>query len=155
MKKIYSVSLTILFVFAASFSLTAQNLFFSNASETAISQLQGKRMIIPEKYRTLAANTNQLRAFLWSLPSDKNIISNQTPIMELPMPDGTMARFHVWESSVMEPGLEAKFPEMKTFAGYGIDDPYASIRLDYNPYFGFHAQILSIRGNIYQLLYCR
>jgi len=65
------------------------------------------------------------------------------------MPDGRNAAFRVWESSIQEPGLEAQFPEIRTFNGQGIDDPYATIRMDFNPYFGFHAQILSILGNVY------
>jgi hypothetical protein len=66
------------------------------------------------------------------------------------MPDGKMAKFHVWESSIMEPGLAAKLPDIKTFAGQGIDDPYATIRFDYNPYTGFHAQILSTaKGRVF------
>jgi len=69
--------------------------------------------------------------------------------MEIPMPDGSMQNSRYGKASIMEPALEAKNAEMKTFAGKGIDDPYATIRLDYNPYFGFHAQILSVRGRIF------
>ena len=64
------------------------------------------------------------------------------------MPDGRMVRFRVWESSIQEPALEAKFPEIKTFAGHGIDDIYASIRFDIGPR-GFHAQVLTINGSYY------
>ncbi len=150
MKKIYPVLLTVLFVCTTSFPLLAQNVFFTNSSENTISRIQAKRVISPEKYRTLTASISQLKTFLWSLPSEKNIDLTQAPIMEFPMPDGSMAKFRVWESSIMEHGLEVKFPEMKTFAGHGIDDPYATIRFDYNPYFGFHAQILSsANGRVY------
>lgn len=70
------------------------------------------------------------------------------------MPDGKMAKFHVWESSIQEPGLEAKFPGIKTFVGQGVDDRYATIRLDYSPY-GFHAQVLTVNGSFYIDPYAR
>ncbi|MBK8312182.1 MAG: hypothetical protein IPL04_16020 [Chitinophagaceae bacterium] len=157
MRKIYKFSLFTLLLITLTNAVFAQNSFFQDAGENNSVQTTGERVIIPQKFRTSTMDVAAMRNFLWALPSENSILYNRgnTPIISLPMPDGSMARFHVWESSIQEPGLEAKFPEIKTFAGQGIDDPYATIRFDYNPYFGFSAQVLSPNGRIYIDAYAR
>ena len=66
-------------------------------------------------------------------------------LINVPTPEGGFDRFRVVESSIMDPKLAAKFPDIKTYAGVGIDDPAASIRLDLTP-LGFHAQVLTPAG---------
>ncbi|MEJ7610002.1 MAG: zinc-dependent metalloprotease family protein [Ferruginibacter sp.] len=149
MTKIYRILFTVVSFLGLSFSAIAQNDFFTAANELNVQKLAtGIREIKPQKFSLVNLNTGEIKAFLWSLPSENNVRPNLAPVMEIPMPDGSSARFHVWESSVQDPALEVKFPGIKTFAGQGIDDPNATIRFDYT-YYGFHAAILSPNGRVY------
>ncbi len=69
-------------------------------------------------------------------------------VVSLPGPSGELQRFELVESPVMEAGLAAKHPEIKTYAGKGLDDPTASIRADLTP-LGFHASVRSTQGAWY------
>jgi len=60
--------------------------------------------------------------------------------VSIPRPDGTLEEFQVVESSVMEPGLAARHPEIKTYFGRAVADPLRTIRLDTSP-LGLHATV--------------
>ncbi|HEV8554950.1 MAG TPA: M12 family metallo-peptidase [Actinophytocola sp.] len=66
-------------------------------------------------------------------------------ILALPAPSGELQRFQLVDSPVMEPGLAAAHPEIRTYAGKGIDDPTATVRADLTP-LGFHASVRSKLG---------
>ena len=150
MRKIYTFFLFLLIFLTNILSSQAQNNFFSDISERAIATGSAKRVIVPIKFRTTALDQSGLKSFLWALPNGKapNFNRNNAAVISLPKPDGTIARFLVWESSIQEPALQARFADIRTFAGQGIDDPYATLRLDLTPR-GFHAQVLSINGTYY------
>ncbi len=58
------------------------------------------------------------------------------------MPDGSFQRFHIVEAPIMHPDLAKKYPDIKSYAGYGIEDPTAYLRFDMTPQ-GFHAMMLN------------
>src|SRR5262249_23586954 len=103
----------------------------------------------PDSYTPFNIDVSDLETALRGAPMEFTAAAKSDPlVLSLPRPDGTLERFEIVESPIMEPGLAAELPGVKTFAGQGVDDPYASVRLDYTP-LGFHAQVLSPHGRYY------
>lgn len=118
-------------------------------SDLPAAALAAEPWIRPGIYQPVRVVLPQMRATLALAPMEFSAEARQVPlILSLPMPDGSFARFEVVESPVMAPELAAKFPEIKTYLGRGIDDPAAALRCDVTPA-GFHAQVLSPNGAVY------
>ena len=90
-----------------------------------------------------------LRAALVTAPSE-NQAGLAPLVVALPLPDGRTGRFALRQAPVMAPGLAARFPEINTYAGVGLDDASASVRLDLSPQ-GFHAQVLTTAGQSFYI----
>ena len=100
-------------------------------------------------YRALRLNKGALAQQLARAPMEgSGDLRNSPVVLSLPMPDGSLQRFHVEESPIMEPSLAARLPGVKTYRGRGIDDATASTRFDLTPQ-GFHALVLSAQGSTY------
>ena len=97
-------------------------------------------------YRAARLDRDALIVLLRQVPMEfTDSAKTNQPVMSLPMPDGTFARFSVEESPIMESGLADQFPEIKTYKGQGVDDPTATARFDWMPS-GLHAIVLSSQG---------
>jgi Metallo-peptidase family M12/PKD-like domain/Secretion system C-terminal sorting domain len=119
----------------------------TDVSESAI-VLKGERFTFPSNYRTLQLDQVAMEQLLSQAPEESAYRTSGQVVFNMPMPDGTTQAFSIYKSVVMHPDLAANFPEIKTFAGYGIDHPEDHIRLDITP-LGFHAMILSPRGQVF------
>lgn len=97
----------------------------------------------PDAYKIFQLNEFLLQQELIKVPLRSVVPAESSDmIITIPDSDGQPLRFRFVESSVMEPTLAAKFPEIKTYFGQGIDDPGSTIYFDFSPR-GFHAMVLS------------
>jgi len=139
---------TLLISFHFGFAQTSSESLWSNVHEAQIVTV-GERHIVPQFYRTVKLDVNGMKNFLLKAPIEfSDETKSKIVILYLPMPDGSMQKFSIVESPIMAPELAAKYPEIKTYLGKGIDDPYASVRFDFTMH-GFHAMILSPDGNVF------
>lgn len=131
------------------------NRMWKDVTESSI-EITGQRGCIPKIYRTLHLDGTDMRQWLSQAPKepangDKS--GKNGLLFSMPMPDGTFSTFRIFEIYILHPDLAAKFPEIKTYAGQGIDDAAATVWLDFTP-LGFHAMVLSPKGNIFIDPYC-
>lgn len=99
--------------------------------------------ISPRLSRTSHLNQTGLTKLLAHAPKEFSKTADITPVvLTLPMADGQFARFRIVESSIMEPALALRFPEIRTYRGQGLDDPSVTTRFDWTP-LGFHAIVLA------------
>ncbi|MBI5917413.1 MAG: T9SS type A sorting domain-containing protein [Bacteroidetes bacterium] len=124
----------------ANLPLFSQSNLWSEVNESNLRSAPEKRWIIPQKYRTVGLDVPGLQALLARTPERFNP-QNESTVLALPMPDGSFEDFAIVESAILHPELAAKFPDIKTYAGQGIDDPAAAVYLDLTPK-GFHAMVL-------------
>ncbi|HLG33432.1 MAG TPA: M12 family metallo-peptidase [Bacteroidia bacterium] len=109
------------------------------------------RPAVISHYRTVSIDASALHNLLSQAPMEfQNNIKAKTSgiVFSLPMPDGTMEKFSIVESPIMEQALADQFPEIKTYVGQGVDDPAATVRFGWTQH-GFHALIINMTDWIF------
>jgi hypothetical protein len=85
-----------------------------------------------------ALNTDQLKQTLKNAPV--RFSSEKGVVISLPAANGKLEKFQVWEYSNMAPELQAKFPDIKSYVGTGLEDPSIYVRFSLSPV-GFSSMI--------------
>lgn len=118
-KKQFLFLLTVFF----SFSLSGQWSAMTLSEDLLLAE--GEYRVMPEKYKS------------FNFDSKNNDLADGQ--ISLPTVDGTLKRFSLRASTMMQPGLSAKFPEIKTYIGTASDGSSAYIDQTKT---GLHAVIL-------------
>lgn len=141
----------VLLLFLLSFgTLSAQSLWTA-MPESGIPEV-GERRIQPAKYTTFHLNLTALKPLLAAAPErfSPAAENGNLPILTLPTPNGGTARFELEETPVLHPDLQAKYPQIRSYTGRGIDDPTAVLKCDLTPW-GFHGMVQSIHANTFYI----
>ena len=99
-----------------------------------------RKLDLPEN-QLLDLDVSAATSFLRNAPER---FSNQKSslILSLPNADGAMDQFRIYENSNMEPELAARYPEIKSYIGIGIENPTASAYISISP-LGFKSMVLN------------
>lgn len=139
-KSFLSVSFLLVFQHLSVFAQT----FWTIVPERSIGELESNRIANPDFYQTLQIDFSALEKILVSVPMDKGdpAVWRDAGMISLPTPEGKTVRYRIVETPVMAPALQAKYPQIRTYTGYGVEDPTARLKCDLTPH-GFHAMIRS------------
>ena len=131
MKKVFLLTLLFALIGTLGFSQTDQAWSVNTASRSSITPDKAvARLAYPTVFKLFNLDIEPLRKELFSVV-DKSV--KRSTIISLPNANGGIERFEVWEASNFEPGLQAKFPEIRAYSGKGITDPASILKLSISP----------------------
>jgi hypothetical protein len=143
MKKIFLSVIAVLY-----FSINYGQNYWQKTSESKMqSTNKMDRASMPTSYKLYSLDIDTFKKALLDAPSD---LESKKSNLVLPFPtaEGEIEHYTIFEASIMEPELEAKFPDIKSYVGKGIEDPTATIRFSIT-LFGIHCMRLSSEETSY------
>lgn len=96
-------------------------------------------------YQTFTLNAQALKQVLANAPQRNFSQNGSNLVLSFPNSEGKLERFAIMEASVMHPDLQARYPNIRSYVGQGVDDATSRIRFSLTPQ-GFNGMILSGNG---------
>src|SRR5262245_2356709 len=106
------------------------------------------RIALSGQFAVARLNRAAFTALEQNAPAEGDATAANTPVITLPMPDGSLSTFTMMDSPIIAPELAAAFPAIRTFTGQGVSDPTATTRFGWTD-LGFHAIVVSASGTTY------
>lgn len=101
---------------------------WSKASGTVKASPRTMRESFPKEYQLFNLQGNSIRQALQSMGRGQASV-----VISLPNVKGELERYAVREASNFDPELQARFPEIRSYVGTGIDDKAATLRMSIDP----------------------
>jgi chitodextrinase len=133
------LSIALLAITSVGFSQNKAALWKSTTKKSDLVALDS-RMNLPENH-LFQLNLSVLTTSLQGSIQRTTAKVHSRNIVSIPNAEGTMERFRVYENSIMDPALAAKYPEIKSYLATGIDDLSARAYFSVSP-LGFKSMVL-------------
>ncbi|MBJ98459.1 MULTISPECIES: reprolysin-like metallopeptidase [Mesonia] len=137
-----------LFLFFLTFSISGQNRYWTKISEKDLDPSEKiERSSNPKHYSLFHLDIASFKSAIEDAPNRETFSGVSPIIISFPMGDGHLEKFSVVESSIMEPGLQEKYPQIKTYKAIGVNDATATMRFSVTQ-FGVHSMSFSGKRNV-------
>lgn len=113
------------------FSAFGQN-YWQSVSKTSVANSQRHANLNDEFYETYQLDLNAFKASLVGVPL-RNTVSSSRVVVYLPNENGQVKPFRVVEAPVLSDELSARYPNIKTYIGYSIDELGVRARFSVTP----------------------
>ena len=90
----------------------------------------------PKQYSVYTMNESYLKLQMISLST----APNEAQVIQLPMPNGTMREFKVWQTPMLPDALASQYSDIHTFTAEAVNNRSVTAKLDFTVY-GFHAMV--------------
>ncbi len=105
--------------------------------------------IRPDVFTPATVDMASVAAALAPAPSEADWLNGAAPVaIDLPMPEGGFDTFLVYQTPMLAPGLQAKYPGMRTYAGESTSDATASVRITVT-HLGFDAMVMRAGPDVF------
>ncbi|WP_130736322.1 reprolysin-like metallopeptidase [Flavobacterium sp. J27] len=91
-----------------------------------------ERQSFPETFELIHLDLNAFKQLLKNVP-DRYSRNADGVVITLPNAQGNLERFEIFEASNFDATLQAQFPEIRAYAGNGVDDVHATLRMSIDP----------------------
>ncbi len=146
------------------FNTLQAQVFWGKVSANRSAESYNKADSVSSDYILMELNRDNLDKYLDKFDKQVELKSGSKTTIELPLPDGTVSSFRIEKDHLIPDALQNKFPDVKTYKGYGIDDPSAYLRFsrtelgyDFNiqsvEHPKAHIIVNDLKSNTYQCLY--
>ncbi len=99
----------------------------------------GEQKLFPSNYLLAKLDVEGFKFFQSQIPTEA---VGEFPIIKLPMPNGKIGQYYIFETDMMAPGLAQRYPEIKTYTLINTENPRITGKADFTLW-GFHAKVFS------------
>jgi hypothetical protein len=124
--------LSIAMIAITGFSFAQEGNLWKTTSRKSSSTVSANKLSLATP-RLYELNVDGLKNALANASKREDISKQTNSIIAFPNADGVLENFRVYEMSNMDPALAAKYPEIKSYVGQGIDNPTSTIYFSISP----------------------
>jgi subtilisin-like proprotein convertase family protein len=140
MKKHFLLCISAFFSITAGFAQKGAVWSIVEPSKVSAEQVSPLFAHAKEGLTLISVNTTELKAALATAPARWSGAAGVQ--ISIPTLDGSLQRYRVFEASNFAPELQAQYPDIRSYAGQGIDDPTAHLRLSISPQLGIQTMVI-------------